>query len=175
MRSGSARRSWSCPRSTVTFPDPCRFATRGSPSTRTRHGAVSRRLYETLAAIHGIDWRAAGLDSGIPARDLDGELDYWTRYLDWYGERRGARSGAERSAQRGASRIVPPHEPPPAFLWGDVRLGNIIFDETRRPVAVLDWEMTTIGAPEHDLAWQLTLEATQNELFGRVGAGLSRP
>ncbi len=65
----------------------------------------------------------------------------------------------------------PEHEPPHAFLWGDVRLGNIIFDEGRHPVAVLDWEMTTIGAPEHDLAWQLTLEATQNELFGRAVPG----
>ena len=44
-------------------------------------------------------------------------------------------------------------------------------DDNRRPVAVLDWEMTTIGPAEHDLAWHLTLEATQNELFGRSVPG----
>jgi aminoglycoside phosphotransferase (APT) family kinase protein len=65
----------------------------------------------------------------------------------------------------------PAGEPPAAFLWGDVRLGNIIFDEQRTPVAVLDWEMTTIGAPEHDLAWYLTLEWIQNELFGAAVPG----
>jgi aminoglycoside phosphotransferase (APT) family kinase protein len=64
-----------------------------------------------------------------------------------------------------------PDDPPPSFLWGDVRLGNIIFGADRRPVAVLDWEMTTIGAAEHDIAWYLTLEATQNELFGRSVPG----
>ncbi len=132
--------------------------------------AVSRRLYETLAALHGIDWRAAGLDSGIPARDLDGELGYWTRYLDWYGEGE-VLAPVLSEALTWCIAHRPAREPPPAFLWGDVRLGNIIFDETRHPVAVLDWEMTTIGAPEHDLAWQLTLEATQNELFGRAVPG----
>ena len=128
--------------------------------------AVSRRVYEVLAAIHRIDWRAAGLDHVIPVRGVDAELAYWTRYLEWYAD--GGRPAAvlhDGLAWCVANR--PAGEPPHAFLWGDVRLGNIIFADDRRPVAVLDWEMTTIGAPEHDLAWYLTLEATQNELFGR--------
>jgi aminoglycoside phosphotransferase (APT) family kinase protein len=131
---------------------------------------VSRRLYDILAALHEIDWRAAGLDAVIPMRDIDGELAYWTRYLDWYGD--GAvLAPALTEALAWCVTHRPAHDPPPAFLWGDVRLGNLIFDEDRRVVAVLDWEMTTIGAPEHDLAWQLTLEATQNELFGRSVPG----
>lgn len=132
--------------------------------------ALSRRLYDTLAALHTIDWRTAGLDSVIPVRDLDGELAYWTRYLDWYGDGEEL-APALTEALAWCTAHRPAREPPSAFLWGDVRLGNIIFDEDRRPVAVLDWEMTTIGAPEHDLAWQLTLEATQNELFGRSVPG----
>ena len=65
----------------------------------------------------------------------------------------------------------PASEPEASLLWGDVRLGNVIFDEDRAPVAVLDWEMATIGAAEHDLAWTRTLEATQDELFGRTVPG----
>jgi aminoglycoside phosphotransferase (APT) family kinase protein len=38
-------------------------------------------------------------------------------------------------------------------------------------VAVLDWEMAAIGAAEHDLAWALTLEAIQAELFQRTVPG----
>jgi aminoglycoside phosphotransferase (APT) family kinase protein len=57
------------------------------------------------------------------------------------------------------------------LLWGDVRLGNVIFDDAWQPVAVLDWEMTTIGPAEHDVAWHTSLETMQNELFGRAVPG----
>lgn len=129
-------------------------------------GAVSAHLYDILASLHQVDWRASGLDRVIPVRDLDDELAYWTHYLDWYADGEvPAPALPEALAWCAAHRPV--DDPPHAFLWGDVRLGNIIFDDDRSPVAVLDWEMTTIGAPEHDVAWYLTLEATQNELFGR--------
>jgi aminoglycoside phosphotransferase (APT) family kinase protein len=131
---------------------------------------VSERLYDLLVTLHGIDWRSEALDTRIPVRDLDAELAYWRRYLDWYGDGEVI-VPALVDALDWCAAHQPAHEPPLAFLWGDVRLGNVIFDEARRPAAVLDWEMTTIGAPEHDLAWQLTLEATQNELFGRAVPG----
>lgn len=139
--------------------------------TESEAGAaqVSHSLYDVLAAIHQLDWRAAGLDRVLPVRDLDAELAYWNRYLDWYADGEVvAPSLSEALAWCVAHR---PGDPPSSLLWGDVRLGNIIFGADRRPAAVLDWEMTTIGAAEHDLAWYLTLEATQNELFGRTVPG----
>jgi aminoglycoside phosphotransferase (APT) family kinase protein len=46
-----------------------------------------------------------------------------------------------------------PADPGPDVLnWGDARPGNIIFDEFD-PVAVLDWEMATLGPRELDVAW----------------------
>ena len=128
--------------------------------------AVSCGLYDVLATLHRIDWRVAELDRVVPARDLDAELACWQDYLEWCGEGE-VLVPALVDALAWCTEHRPAHEPPPSFLWGDVRLGNIVFDNDRRPVAVLDWEMTSIGAPEHDLAWHLTLEATQNELFGR--------
>ncbi len=131
---------------------------------------VSRRMFDLLAEIHRIDWRAVGLDHALPVRDLDAELAYWARYLSWYTDGAVAIPAlTEALAWCVAHR--PEDEPPHSFLWGDVRLGNIIFDEARQPVAVLDWEMTAIGAAEHDVAWYLTLEATQTELFGRAVPG----
>jgi aminoglycoside phosphotransferase (APT) family kinase protein len=138
--------------------------------TEQSAAAVSHTLYDVLVAIHGIDWRAAGLADALPVRDIDAELASWTRYLDWYGD--GENIVPPLTAALTWCRAHrPASDPPPVLLWGDVRLGNIIFDEDRRPAAVLDWEMTTIGAAEHDLAWYLTLEGTQTELFGRSAPG----
>ena len=35
---------------------------------------------------------------------------------------------------------------------GDVRFGNTVLDDDGGPGAVLDWDMTSVGAPEHDLS-----------------------
>ncbi len=39
------------------------------------------------------------------------------------------------------------------------------------PRAVLDWDMTSIGAPEHDLAWFTSLDLTMHHLFGERPEG----
>jgi aminoglycoside phosphotransferase (APT) family kinase protein len=116
-----------------------------------------------LAAVHAIPPDAAG--TAIPARGLDAELAYWGRYLAWYGDGDAIVPALDDALAWCADRR-PPVDPAPSLLWGDVRLGNLIFDDARTPVAVLDWEMTTVGAPEHDVAWFLALEAVQDELFG---------
>jgi aminoglycoside phosphotransferase (APT) family kinase protein len=131
---------------------------------------VSETMVDLLADIHAIDWRAEQLDRVIPARDLDAELAYWSAYLDWYADGEDP-APALRRALDWCRAHRPASDPSPSLLWGDVRLGNIIFAPDRRVAAVLDWEMTTIGAAEHDLAWYLTLAATQDELFGSAVPG----
>lgn len=125
---------------------------------------------DVIAAINRIDWAAGDLVDVVPQRDIAAELAYWHDYLEWYAD--GAvLVPALVDALCWCAANRPMSEPAPSLLWGDVRLGNVIFDEARAPVAVLDWEMATIGAAEHDLAWCLTLEATQNELFQRTIPG----
>jgi aminoglycoside phosphotransferase (APT) family kinase protein len=131
---------------------------------------VSTAVLDLLASIHAIDWRADRLDAVIPVRDLRAELHYWREYLDWYADGDDPAPALTRALDW-CDAHRPDADPAPALLWGDVRLGNIIFGDDRAPVAVLDWEMTTIGAPEHDLAWYLTLAATQDELFGTTVPG----
>ncbi|GHC58158.1 phosphotransferase family protein [Streptomyces cinnamoneus] len=59
-----------------------------------------------------------------------------------------------------------PEEPgPPRLLWGDARIGNIIYSG-HTPVALLDWEMATLGAPESDLAWYLFTDRYLSEGLG---------
>ena len=55
-----------------------------------------------------------------------------------------------------------PADEPEVLVWGDARIGNIIFDGTT-PVAVLDWEMVNVGSPEKDVAWSVFLDRHHSE------------
>jgi aminoglycoside phosphotransferase (APT) family kinase protein len=59
-----------------------------------------------------------------------------------------------------------PEERPAVLLWGDVRLGNLVFDRERHVTAVLDWDLASLGPREMDLGWHFGLEFMMEELFG---------
>jgi aminoglycoside phosphotransferase (APT) family kinase protein len=46
-----------------------------------------------------------------------------------------------------------------------------IFGHELAPLAVLDWDMASIGAPEHDVAWLTTIESTTRTLLGQQLTG----
>jgi aminoglycoside phosphotransferase (APT) family kinase protein len=114
------------------------------------------RLYEasaeTLAALHAVDWRAAGLsDFGRGEGYLARQVDRWTRQY------RASSIGAPDPA---IDRLVTwlqertPRESATAIVHGDFRLGNLVIDaEAPRIAAVLDWELSTLGDPLADLAY----------------------
>lgn len=139
-------------------------------ASREEQRALSESFFDVVATIHRVDWRAAGLEAVVPDRGLDAELARWAHYLDWYADGEVVVPGLHDALVWCAERR-PPTEPPRTLVWGDVRLGNVIFDDDRRPLAVLDWEMTGIGAPEHDVAWYFALDAIQHELFHRSVPG----
>ncbi|HET7073634.1 MAG TPA: phosphotransferase family protein [Mycobacterium sp.] len=58
---------------------------------------------------------------------------------------------------------VAAHEP--VLLWGDARVGNVLYRDFR-PVAVLDWEMVTLGPRELDVAWMIYAHMVFQELAG---------
>lgn len=51
----------------------------------------------------------------------------------------------------------------PVLLWGDARLGNVLY-RNFAPVAVLDWEMVTLGPRELDVAWMIYAHMVFQEL-----------
>lgn len=53
----------------------------------------------------------------------------------------------------------------PVLLWGDARVGNVLYRDFR-PVAVLDWEMVTLGPRELDVAWMIYAHMVFQELAG---------
>ena len=61
-----------------------------------------------------------------------------------------------------------PTDAEPALCWGDSRVGNVIFRDSR-PAAILDWEMANISDPRTDLAWWFWIDRCNSE-----GLGLER-
>lgn len=56
----------------------------------------------------------------------------------------------------------------PVLLWGDARVGNVLYRDFK-PVAVLDWEMVTLGPRELDVAWMIYAHMVFQELTGLAG------
>ena len=86
-------------------------------------------------------------------------LGYYEHYMNWAYE--GPKPTAIKAlAWLKANRPAEAH--PPVLLWGDARIGNMIFDRGV-PKAVLDWETATFGQPEEDLAWFLYIDRHHSE------------
>jgi aminoglycoside phosphotransferase (APT) family kinase protein len=130
--------------------------------TEGERAQVHETFVAAVAATHRADLAVA---AGVPERDNEAELDFWADYLDWSSG--GFPVPALVDALEWCRAHRPAVESEPVLLWGDVRLGNVIFGDDLAPRAVLDWDMASIGAPEHDVAWFTTLESTTRSLLGR--------
>ncbi len=129
---------------------------------RVQHNAVSvlARLHEITPATHDL----AFLDRpehGVPG--MSQQLGYQRWYYEW------ARGDMrlpliERTFEWLDARR--PEEPRIVLNWGDARIGNMLWRDFE-PVAVLDWEMATIGPPEVDVAWMIFLHAFFQDLAAR--------
>jgi aminoglycoside phosphotransferase (APT) family kinase protein len=134
--------------------------------TEPQRAQVHESFVAAVAATHRADLAAA---AGLPERDNEAELDFWVDYLDWSSG--GAPIPALVDALEWCRAHRPAIESEPVLLWGDVRLGNVIFGDDLVPHAILDWDMTSIGAREHDVAWFTSLESTMRSLLGTHLAG----
>jgi len=123
---------------------------------------VHEAFVGAVAATHRADVAAA---RGVPERDNGAELDFWAEYLDWSSG--GAPVAALVDGLVWCREHRPDVESEPVLLWGDVRFGNVIFGDDLVPRAVLDWDMTSIGAREHDVAWFTAIESLMGTLLGR--------
>ena len=134
------------------------------PDDTARHD-VWHAFVETIGDIHAAPMSDSRLRTG-----LDDELGFWATYLDWACD--GAPPRALADALAWCRDRRPAAEPPGGLLWGDVRLGNVVFDAaSRRPRAVLDFDMVSAGPVELDVAWFTALEAVQHDLTGMGVAG----
>jgi aminoglycoside phosphotransferase (APT) family kinase protein len=144
------------------------------------------RFVAILAAIHRLTRPAT--DLAVVTRPegpgTAAELAWWHQYASWASD--GHPTAALHDGFAWCAAHQPAPEPPSSLLWGDVRLGNVIWDDQLRPAAVLDWEMAATGPPEIDLAYFLLLHelssaslpgfpATRNDIIASYEAHLGRP
>jgi aminoglycoside phosphotransferase (APT) family kinase protein len=136
----------------VRFSEPDRFDT---PETRR---AVSDQLVDTLAAIHSVDYEAAGLgEFGRPAGFAERQVERWREQFEWaFQETTAEREvpAIERVGEWLAASV--PDSQAHALVHGDYKLDNVLFAPGPPEIAgVLDWEMSTLGDPLCDLGWLL--------------------
>jgi len=108
-------------------------------------------MNEVLARLHQVDWKAVGLsDYGRPGNYVARQIHRWTTQY------RASETETIPSMEHLIT-WLPEHIPADdttSIAHGDYRLGNMIIDATEsRVVAVLDWELSTLGHPLADLAY----------------------
>jgi len=136
--------------------------------------AIYDSMNETLARLHGVDWRGCGLaDFGRPEGYLARQMALWGRQ---YGTTRTEDTPTMDALRDWLTAHAPPADEA-AIAHGDFRIGNLIVHEQEpRVVAVLDWELATLGHPLADLAYNCMtyhLPAGHAVAAGFVGADLA--
>lgn len=136
--------------------------------------ALHERFFDVLARIHTTPWEGREIASTRRGAggSLTDELDRWDELVAWAFD--GAPPAALTDVFAWCRRNRPVDEPPAGVLWGDVRLGNVIVDDDFTPVAVLDWEMASIGPAELDLGWCTALDAMAEHFVGQRVPGFLR-
>jgi aminoglycoside phosphotransferase (APT) family kinase protein len=134
--------------------------------TPAERAATYDALNANLARLHAIDYRAIGLeDYGRPGNFYERQITRWTRQY------RGAQTenipDMERLIEALPARI--PADDTTTIAHGDYRPENVMFHPTEpRIIAVLDWELSTIGHPLADLAFNCILYHSHSESFGSL-------
>jgi len=114
--------------------------------------ALFDAMNATIAALHSVDYQAVGLgDYGRPGNYFERQIGRWSKqYLA--DEAAGRDPNMDRLVAWLPANIPPGDET--AIVHGDFRIDNMIFHPTQpRVLAVLDWELSTLGHPGADFAY----------------------
>ena len=119
-------------------------------------GVISQNLVDTLAKLHRVDPADAGLDQlGRPEGYLQRQVKRWGEQWQLTKTRELVEIEELHNWLEGAISKLPTNLPS-AIVHGDYRIDNVILDpKTSEIIAVLDWEMSTLGDPISDLAISL--------------------
>ncbi len=114
----------------------------------TARDTASRSIVDTMATIHSVDLDEVGLaDLGRHDGYVDRQLKRW--YGQWNHGKTRELPAVDRVHDRLLERI--PDQGPATIVHGDYRLDNCMVDADGHVVAVLDWEICTLGDPLADL------------------------
>jgi aminoglycoside phosphotransferase (APT) family kinase protein len=136
---------------------------------------LSETFIRNLVEIHEVDYRAAGLaEMGQPKGYVWRQIKGWTRR--YYNARTDDVPAIERLAEW-LSEHAPPDSSRSALIHNDYKYDNIVLapDDLSKVVAVLDWEMATIGDPLMDFGTALGYWVDEDDPaeWQRYGFGLT--
>jgi aminoglycoside phosphotransferase (APT) family kinase protein len=140
--------------------------------TPSERHAIFDDMNRVIAALHTVDYVAAGLDDfGKPGNYFARQIDRWSRQYN----------ASQTEPIEAMDRLIawlPSHIPTDArtcIVHGDYRLDNLVFHPQRARVrAVLDWELSTLGHPMADFSYHLmTWRLGSDEFRGLRGADLT--
>jgi aminoglycoside phosphotransferase (APT) family kinase protein len=140
-----------------------------TPPERTAHYDA---MVDTLAALHNTDYAAAGLSEyGKPGNYFERQVGRWTKQY----------RAAETEHMDSVERLIEwlprtlPEQTRTSIVHGDYRIDNMIFALAEpKVIAVLDWELSTLGDPLADFSYLLMSWVTEPE--GRSGVlGMTGP
>lgn len=114
--------------------------------------ALYDAINQTLAALHTVDIEALGLaDFGKPGNYFQRQI---TRWEQQYRAAQTEHIGSMETLIQWLNTNLPPDDGRVGLIHGDFRIDNLIFHPVEpRVVAVLDWELSTLGHPLADLAY----------------------
>jgi aminoglycoside phosphotransferase (APT) family kinase protein len=115
--------------------------------------AIYLEMNRVIAALHSVDYKAVGLENfGKPG-------NYFERQISRWGKQYKASETETIEAMDRLIEWLPAHIPAgeaTSIVHGDFRLDNVIFHPTEpRILAVLDWELSTLGHPLADFSYHL--------------------
>ncbi|MDG1492677.1 MAG: phosphotransferase [Luminiphilus sp.] len=138
--------------------------------TNDERSAVYDDMNRVLAAMHSINVADVGLgDYGRPGNYFERQVGRWTKQ---YRASETQTVPAMEELMAWLPENMPAEDDRVALVHGDYRLDNVMFHPTEpKIIAVLDWELSTLGNPIADLAyqvmaWQLPRDAGITGLAG---------
>ncbi len=130
-------------------------------ATPAQRAKVWENGVRALASIQKVPVADLGFLAGPDGlTGLEQEFAKYVRFLAWIG-------GGERWPVLQAAlenlRARWPKNQPAGLVWGDARLGNLMFNDHFEVVAIMDWEQPSLGGALNDLAWWTVMSANMHE------------
>jgi len=141
--------------------------------TSEQRSAIYAEMNRVLAALHSVDINAVGLDDyGKPGNYFERQVGRWSKQ---YRASETEKIDEMETLMEWLPANMPADDGRVALVHGDFRLDNMMFHPSEsRVLALVDWELSTLGHPFADLAYQcMQLRMTHEGIMPGLG-GLDR-